>query len=487
MMGSTSFRSNFFVVGYPQALGRNVSVSFVFRRRRFADDEGPRDPSIAKRPSLPASPSSTPMEVDDNGGRTRKDAGGDSRRDEPSFDFSSGDTAGEEAVPAPTEGSSSAGGAGDASSPARSDVPGGEGSPADTGRPVQTKGPTGISFSYTSPKNTIAANFSSTSIAASRLSKALVRSLTIRELSTVGPTILGHAIHCSWSQELLRACLSRVLPDPTPGDVVIRVTIESLRAFFDYEDPNHPWQIMRQLLPEEPCLFDIAGFDPKAHVSKRAPYETRIKVLWANFRGDGPKPDLGFALWERYHWILAGAVEKGFAREASDPNHDRTLLKNQYMKWCLESVTVPRHSFIRPELIVEPSVPSYPVEPLPLVPKTTDWLAEAAALERRQPWRAAWVFAPSTTHTTPRTFLATMTRQSSVHALQTPLLSVEPLCDPSLTPAQLVPDWQRRFFSAPGSLHQPSAAASAGGGNDGSSASGPHQSPRVSSRRRREG
>ncbi|KAF1774655.1 hypothetical protein GQ600_4555 [Phytophthora cactorum] len=311
------------------------------------------------------------MEVDDNGGRTRKDAGGDSRRDEPSFDFSSGDTAGEEAVPAPTEGSSSAGGAGDASSSARSDVPGGEGSPADTGRPGQTKGRHRYLVLLHLSEEHIAANFSSTSIAASRVS--------------------------------------------------------SLRAFFDYEDPNHPWQIMRQLLPEEPCLFDIAGFDPKAHVSKRAPYETRIKVLWANFRGDGPKPDLGFALWERYHWILAGAVEKGFAREASDPNHDRALLKNQYMKWCLESVTVPRHSFIRPELIVEPSVPSYPVEPLPLVPKTTDWLAEAAALERRQPWRAAWVFAPSTTHTTPRMFLAIMTRQSSVHALQTPLLSAEPL------------------------------------------------------------
>ncbi|KAG3072378.1 hypothetical protein PI124_g22334 [Phytophthora idaei] len=95
--------------------------------------------------------------------------------------------------------------------------------------------------------------------------------------------------------------LSKVLPDPMPGDVVIHVTIESLRAFFDYEDPNHPWQIMRHLLREEPCLFDIAGFDPKTHVSKRVPYDTRIKVLWANFRGDGPKPDLGFALRERYH------------------------------------------------------------------------------------------------------------------------------------------------------------------------------------------
>ncbi|KAG4038870.1 hypothetical protein PC123_g25573 [Phytophthora cactorum] len=213
--------------------------------------------------------------------------------------------------------------------------------------------------------------------------------------------------------------LSKVLPDPTPDDVVIHVTIESLRAFFDYEDPNHPWQIMCHILPEEPCLFDIAGFDPNAHVSKRAPCETRIKVLWANFRGDDPKPDLGFALWERYHWIRPGAVKKGFAREASDPNHDRALLKSkvalwrlllsqrnnradrlrnmyqdQYMKWHLESVTVPRRSFIRPELIVELSVPSYPVKPLPFVPENTDWLAEAAALERRQPWRAAWVFAP---------------------------------------------------------------------------------------------
>ncbi|KAF1774652.1 hypothetical protein GQ600_10116 [Phytophthora cactorum] len=309
-----------------------------------ADDEGPRDPSIAKRPSLPASPSSTPMEVDDNGGRTRKDAGGDSRRDEPSFDFSSGDTAGEEAVPAPTEGSSSAGGAGDASSSARSDVPGGEGSPADTGRPGQTKGRHRYLVLLHLSEEHIAANFSSTSIAASRVSSFPPWVQPYLDMPFTAPG----------AKSCFERVLSRVLPDPTPGDVVIRVTIESLRAFFDYEDPNHPWQIMRQLLPEEPCLFDIAGFDPKAHVSKRAPRSRASPFV---------------------------------------------------------------HS---PELIVEPSVPSYPVEPLPLVPKTTDWLAEAAALERRQPWRAAWVFAPFDHPTTPRMFLAIMARQSSVHALQTP-------------------------------------------------------------------
>ncbi|KAG3184941.1 hypothetical protein PC128_g13549 [Phytophthora cactorum] len=45
------------------------------------------------------------------------------------------------------------------------------------------------------------------------------------------------------------------------------------------------------------------------------------------------------------------------------------------------------------------------------------------------------------------------------------------MADPSLTPTQLAPDWQGRFFSAPGTPRQSSVAASAGGGNDGSSAS----------------
>ncbi|KAF1777290.1 hypothetical protein GQ600_18052 [Phytophthora cactorum] len=395
-----------------------------------ADDEGPRDPSIAKRPSLPASPSSTPMEVDDNGGRTRKDAGGDSRRDEPSFDFYSGDTAGEEAVPP---------------------------QPrvqvqlvvletlsrlhdlmflvAKVPRLIlavqgRRRDATGISFSYTSPKNTIAANFSSTRLPPPGPAQPLPMSHQV--VQGPRPAILPSASFPPWVQPFLdmpftapraKSCfervLSRVLPDPTPGDVIIRVTIESLIALFDYEDPIHPWQIMRHLLPDEPCLFDIAGFDPTAHVSKRAPYETRFK---------------------------------GFAREASDPNHDRALLKSKvalwrlllsqrknradrlrkmyqdhYMKWCLESVTAPRRSFIRPELIVGPSVPSYPVEPLPFVPKNTDWLAEAAALERRQPWRAAWVFAPFD-HPYNTTYVPCHHDAPIISsALQTPLLSVEPL------------------------------------------------------------
>ncbi|KAF1780988.1 hypothetical protein GQ600_17757 [Phytophthora cactorum] len=70
------------------------------------------------------------------------------------------------------------------------------------------------------------------------------------------------------------------------------------------------------------------------------------------------------------------------------------MYRDQYMKSSLKSVTAPWRSFIRPELIVEPSVPSYPVDNLPFVPKSTDCFGEATALERRQSRRAAWVFAP---------------------------------------------------------------------------------------------
>ncbi|RAW43036.1 hypothetical protein PC110_g749 [Phytophthora cactorum] len=131
------------------------------------------------------------------------------------------------------------------------------------------------------------------------------------------------------------------------------------------------------------------------------------------------------------------------------------MYQDRYIKWCLESVTAHRRLFIRPELIVEPSVPSYPVEPLPFAPKATDWLADASALERRQPWRAAWVFVPFD-HPYSTTYIPCH-RDAPIFCSRTadPItIGRTIMVDPSLTPAQLVPDWQRRFFSVPGSPRQ---------------------------------
>ncbi|ETL47881.1 hypothetical protein L917_02362 [Phytophthora nicotianae] len=134
-----------------------------------------------------------------------------------------------------------------------------------------------------------------------------------------------------------------------------------------------------------------------------------------------PLPDLGSVLWERRFWILAAAVEKGFTAEEAEPNCDKDLVKTkrarfrvpmggrstradrlrnmyqlQYLKWSLESASTSQRSLICPEMIIEPSVPWYPVENLPFVPKTTDWIAEVTALppELTLDWQDRYLTGP---------------------------------------------------------------------------------------------
>ncbi|KAG6943867.1 hypothetical protein JG687_00018187, partial [Phytophthora cactorum] len=182
--------------------------------------------------------------------------------EEPSFDFSSGDTAGEEAVPAPTEGSSPAGGAGDASSPARSNISGGEGTllvplsrtplrralspPASPRRRLP---PLGSARSRASsrpqeagPGRMIVTTYTS-SFRYGDPSPAQSLPMSHQVVQGLRPAVLPSASFPPWVQPYLdmsftapgaKSCFervfSRVLPDPTPGDVVIRVTIERLRA-----------------------------------------------------------------------------------------------------------------------------------------------------------------------------------------------------------------------------------------------------------------
>ncbi|ETK74048.1 hypothetical protein L915_19084 [Phytophthora nicotianae] len=175
--------------------------------------------------------------------------------------------------------------------------------------------------------------------------------------------------------------LSTVLSDPTPGDMTIRATLDLLNQFFDYTNPFHPWQIDRQLIPEDPFIFSMEGFDPLAPVSKRAPLETRIRRRWTRFRGDGPKPDLGFALWERRFCILAATVEKGFTAEEAEPNRDKNLIKAKRTRFR-----------VLMEMIIEPSVPWSSGE---LAVYSQDKrLAEVTALVDRQPWRANRAYRP---------------------------------------------------------------------------------------------
>ncbi|KAG6944707.1 hypothetical protein JG688_00016945 [Phytophthora aleatoria] len=139
------------------------------------------------------------------------------------------------------------------------------------------------------------------------------------------------------------------------------------------------------------------------------------------------------------------------------------MYRDQYMKSSLKSVTAPRRSFIRPELIVEPSVPSYPVDNLPFVPKSTDCLAR----------RVAWVFAPFDHPHNITYVLCHLDAPIFCSHTADPITTGRAIIpDLTLTSAEHVPDWQGRFFWVPGSPCQPAAAVSAGGGEDGSSALG---------------
>ncbi|ETO77565.1 hypothetical protein F444_07248 [Phytophthora nicotianae P1976] len=131
----------------------------------------------------------------------------------------------------------------------------------------------------------------------------------------------------------------------------------------------------------------------------RSPSELHWKPYlspWSSFCGNGPMPDLGFALWKRRFWILVAAVEKGFTAEEAEPNCDKDLVKTKRARFriLMGGRSARADRFRNMFQLHEPSVPWYPVENLSFVPKTTDWLAEVPALVDRPRWRANWVYRP---------------------------------------------------------------------------------------------
>ncbi|ETN16099.1 hypothetical protein PPTG_06321 [Phytophthora nicotianae INRA-310] len=227
----------------------------------------------------------------------------------------------------------------------------------------------------------------------------------------------------------------------------------------------------------------MEGFDPLAPVSKRAPLETRIRRLWASFRGDGPMPDLGFALWERRFWILAAAVEKGFAAEGAEPNCDKDLIKTktarfrvlmdgrsaradrlrnmyqlQYLKWSLESASTSQRSLICPEMIIEP-------------------LCFLVSGEELAPWCANWVYRPfdhpyNTTYV-PCNREARIFCPRGVDAAMANQTARAIIANPCLQPPELIPDWQDRYLTGAVSGDSTAAVSTIGSGGDDSSTPAP--------------
>ncbi|EGZ07811.1 hypothetical protein PHYSODRAFT_429741, partial [Phytophthora sojae] len=96
-------------------------------------------------------------------------------------------------------------------------------------------------------------------------------------------------------------------------DLVAPSSVDGIVEFGLWTDPAHPFQVLRQLFPDEPCLIDTTGFRFSVAISRRATGRALLVRLWRQFQGysyhSTERGDLGFALWERRHWIRGKAVK----------------------------------------------------------------------------------------------------------------------------------------------------------------------------------
>ncbi|GMF35911.1 unnamed protein product [Phytophthora lilii] len=188
-------------------------------------------------------------------------------------------------------------------------------------------------------------------------------------------------------------CWSRILncrlPIPVPSHTRVPCTAAQIEAFADYKNPRHPWQVVRRQLPPHACLISTVDFDVSAKVSQRASFDQRLRSYWRTFRGFGDveDADLGFALWERDHWIPARAVDLFFshafavlANIRSTRCGDGLLTKTQH--W---PTSLPKSFLSRQFLDTR----------LTWIPKSLAWLSEVSGLDELQPWRTGWVGAPA--------------------------------------------------------------------------------------------
>ncbi|GMF30726.1 unnamed protein product [Phytophthora lilii] len=297
-------------------------------------------------------------------------------------------------------------------------------------RPRSTRAPSESSVLGVAPSDSLVAARSSTSRPQSRRRQATrpqvdasMSSLPGLDSSSLRPVPIPGPIHGDQPQVRFSKQVISGLGLPC--------TSAQIEAFADYN--NHPWQVVRRQVPPHACLFSTVDFDVYAKVSQRASFDQRLRSYWRSFRGFGDEEDadLGYALWERDHWIPARAVELFFSHafgvlaninsarfgpedqarirrelEAARAKGvvyladrtkrcDRLRVKLVYKMWRWTVDEDPALADIPPEVLFEPSIPGYPFEYLTWVPKSSAWLSEAAALDELQPWRTGWVGAPA--------------------------------------------------------------------------------------------
>ncbi|GMF11534.1 unnamed protein product [Phytophthora lilii] len=173
-------------------------------------------------------------------------------------------------------------------------------------------------------------------------------------------------------------------------------------------------------MPDRPCTFD-PGNDPLRPISLRPQGLSRVTKVWRQLQGNpvgrSESSDLGFASWERGHWIPIGAIEHwldDFAQEVGEDSAEfqailaawiefdrarnlradryRQQVPHRYWDWAIRPSSDPAH--IPPELMLEPTILTFSFEVILWIPKTADWVSEVSVVDDRQPWRNCWIDVP---------------------------------------------------------------------------------------------
>ncbi|KAE9002012.1 hypothetical protein PR001_g16022 [Phytophthora rubi] len=148
---------------------------------------------------------------------------------------------------------------------------------------------------------------------------------------------------------------------------------------------------MRVKFPAEPCTFGVGEFIEGVTISLRATGQALLVRLWRQFQGTSAdateKADLGFALWERRHWVKVSAVKAYFDDLATrQGRRNPTHLKLRRLWQEYNRGRNYRADRLRQQM--------YSFEVLEWVPQTSGWVAEVTKLDARQPWRNCWIDDP---------------------------------------------------------------------------------------------
>ncbi|KAE9011273.1 hypothetical protein PR002_g15127 [Phytophthora rubi] len=137
-----------------------------------------------------------------------------------------------------------------------------------------------------------------------------------RKVSELGNLFLLPGFTAPGAQECW--CLLQNLSVPNiPAEGPVSPSSEAgIAAFSDWANPLHRWQLVMVKFPAEPCTFGVGEFTDGVTISVRATGQALLVRLWRQFQGTSTdateKADLGFALWERRHWVKVFAIEAQF-------------------------------------------------------------------------------------------------------------------------------------------------------------------------------